>query len=366
MLAGSLDDFGISELFSLLENSRKTGTLSVTGSDRQGLVWFREGRIAFAVGDTTRVPFASRLLHEGYARPGQLEWLLRKTGQEMAEGLVGFARDDLEVDEGDLAQMVQEQSIDGVFELLRAEGDEFTFQSAVPSRTDLPSFGVADVLTAAQDRVAAWTELVATVPSTAAVPRLAARPPTTDGLVSVTADQWDLLRLLDGSRTVDDLIEQAGRGSYGVLRVLAGMIQSGLVDVDEATPEATPAVSAVPRPAADGTSAKPGSTPADPPSRPAHRPSAVQEVPAAPPAGTSPAAKEDREAAASVASRAEAAARNVSQAADHAARSGRVDRANVARELAALNLDDDTDPPAADASVSKSLISRLANGVSKS
>ncbi len=61
---------------------------------------------------------------------------------------------------------------------------------------------------------------------------LAAAP---EGELLLSRDEWALLSLVDGARTVADLVSLSGTGEYVVVSVLAGLAQRGLVTVGRPT-----------------------------------------------------------------------------------------------------------------------------------
>jgi hypothetical protein len=52
------------------------------------------------------------------------------------------------------------------------------------------------------------------------------------GALSVDADEWALLALVDGQRTLADLVALSGRGDHAVVTALNGLLGRGLVRVD--------------------------------------------------------------------------------------------------------------------------------------
>ncbi|MEO2107944.1 MAG: DUF4388 domain-containing protein, partial [Actinomycetota bacterium] len=71
MLAGSLNEFGLADVFTLLSTTRKTGVLNLETTEVKGRVWIAQGGLCNAVADVTRSPLAARLLHGGEASEAQ-------------------------------------------------------------------------------------------------------------------------------------------------------------------------------------------------------------------------------------------------------------------------------------------------------
>jgi hypothetical protein len=55
---------------------------------------------------------------------------------------------------------------------------------------------------------------------------------------TVTRDEWALLALVDGARTVGELVELSGAGQFSVVSALAGLVQRGMLAIkDEDAPD---------------------------------------------------------------------------------------------------------------------------------
>jgi hypothetical protein len=92
------------------------------------------------------------------------------------------------------------------------------------------SFPVDSLLSEAQARVRQWAEIAESIPSTQAVFRLRrGLAPELDPVVT-SRDQWAILAVLDGRRSVAHAISAAGRSPYDVCVVLHQLIQAGLIE----------------------------------------------------------------------------------------------------------------------------------------
>jgi hypothetical protein len=230
MLAGSLTEFSLPDVFTLLATTRKSGVLNLHGGDVAGRVWILAGQIAFAVADTTHSPLAARLLHGGEIEPADVEPLVHAQaagdGVQMAAALAGVG---VPLDRA--TTLLRDQVVDATFDLSRWPGGEFAFdasmEAGVPGAT--PTFAATDIMADVQVRLAEWDGIVATLPSPASVLRTVSRPPVTDGLIAVAPDQWEVLTLVDGVRTVADIIQLTGQGQFVVAKLLASLVGHGLV-----------------------------------------------------------------------------------------------------------------------------------------
>ncbi|MBI1377154.1 MAG: DUF4388 domain-containing protein [Frankiales bacterium] len=238
-LEGSLDAFGLPDVFALLASTGKSGglLLRATGASPQveGVVWFREGRVSGASSDRSRASLVRRVVGSGAVDDAAL----RQAVARAAGGGIGVARALLEagaVEPELLRQAATDQTVDAVFDLLRWPAGEFGFDQAAVDVDDVGvSLDHARVLAEAQARSEAWAQLEALVPSrdsVLAVPVVLHHDP------EVSRDEWALLALVDGRRRVRDLVELTGAGQFAVTTTLAHLVQRGLLHVrDASTPD---------------------------------------------------------------------------------------------------------------------------------
>ncbi len=235
MLAGSLNEFALPDVFALLASTRKTGVLNLTGAETDGRVWIVGGQLAYAVADVTRSQLAARLLHSGEVEPADVAALVHAqaagNGMQMSAALAGVG---VQVDRA--TGLLYDQVVDAAFDMSRWNGGDFAFDAApagdVPEST--PTFAAETVMSAVRSRMTEWEGIVATLPSPASVLRAVPRPPTRDGAIQILPEQWEVLTLIDGIRTVGDIIQLTGQGQFVVAKLLSALVDAALVELREA------------------------------------------------------------------------------------------------------------------------------------
>ena len=229
MLAGDLNLFPLPDVLRLLATTSKTGALDVLTDAGQGRVEVVEGRLRAATADRYRAGLARRLLGVGAVDATTLLELHDGSGslltdRQLAERLV--SGDHLDSDQ--VAACLREHTVDAVLELVRAPDGSFRFEGLEAPDTDAEALAipVEELLEEVERRDRAMDELeTASVPPTAVVTVVGPENEET----AVSADGWQLLALIDGHRTVADLVELRGCGAYDTLRRLAELLESGVV-----------------------------------------------------------------------------------------------------------------------------------------
>lgn len=233
-LEGTLDAFSLPDIFSLLSMTKKTGTLHLHRvrdgeAPLHGAVHLRDGAVTGARADVARQELCRRLLGTGLVDD---EALASAAEDLTADGSLSLAR--LLAEKADLAAdraqaVAVEQMKDAVFSLLRWNDGEFAFVVAEVDPDDLgASQTVEELVAEGQRRLTAWGELVAQVPAPDAVVTVNPSPP---GDLVASREEWALLSLVDGRRTVADLVALSGQGEYAVVSALAGLVGRGLLVV---------------------------------------------------------------------------------------------------------------------------------------
>lgn len=227
-LEGSLDAFSLPDIFQLLSFTKKSGGLHLRRATTRGSVYFRDGAVTGASADDGRQALARRLV--GSAGVDETE-LTAAVERAATEG-VGVSRALLDagaVDPDFLRSLVAEQVVDAVFDLLRWSEGDFSFTVDEPGPDDVGiSLGVEPVVNDARSRLESWDHACRVVPSPETVLAL---PVGVREDPVLTRGEWALLALVDGRRTVAELVSLAGRGDYAVVSQLAALIERGLLKV---------------------------------------------------------------------------------------------------------------------------------------
>ena len=227
-LEGSLDAFSLPDIFQLLSFTKKSGGLHLRRATTHGSVYFRDGAVTSASSDDGRQALARRLV--GSAGVGEAE--LTAAVERAANEGIGVSRALLDagaVDPDFLRSLVAEQVVDAVFDLLRWSEGDFSFTVDEPGPDDVGiSLGVEPVVNDARSRLESWDHACRIVPSPETVLAL---PVGVREDPVLSRGEWALLALVDGRRTVAELVALAGRGDYAVVSQLAALIERGLLKV---------------------------------------------------------------------------------------------------------------------------------------
>lgn len=228
-LEGSLDAFSLPDVFQLLSFTKKSGGLHLAHDGSDGVVFFAAGQISGASADSSRQPLARRLVGSGTLTDEALAHAIQVALSGEGVGVVRALLDQGAVDPELLRVAAGDQSVDAVFDLLRWQNGDFAFVMDEGNPDDVGvSMSVEAVLADAEARRASWDSVSQEVPSPQAV---LAMPVVLPADPQVSREEWSLLALVDGRRTVTELVDLTGSGQYAVVSTLAALVARGLLEV---------------------------------------------------------------------------------------------------------------------------------------
>jgi hypothetical protein len=229
-LEGSLDAFSLPDIFSLLSMTKKTGGLHLRRPTGHGVVWLGDGLIRGGAADLSRMSLGRRLAASGRVSDADLRAAANQVRDSDDIGLARALREAGAIDDGDLHNLISEHVVDTVFDLMRWTDGVFEFVVDEPNHDDV---GVArdvdEVVGEARRRLDAWNAIDPRIADPDTVLSLALHP---DAEPAVGRDEWSLLALVDGHRTIGDLVAICGKGDYAVVVALADLVGRGLLQAD--------------------------------------------------------------------------------------------------------------------------------------
>lgn len=240
MLEGTLESFALPDIFQLLAFTKKTGTLRLRRGSGQGRVLFEDGQVVFAGSSSDRLALGRRLVGAGLLSTDGLRQALeqQRRVREAGEGTrIGRILVELgEIDEDTLETFVREQIQDAIFDLMRWPDGSFSFDERSGEDGVEPiklTVSVENLIMEGSRRIEEWEQVRRKIPDVDAVVAMAPIAAVDDDAVNVSLqpDEWRLLTVVDGRRTVGELVDLFGQGEFHLCRILYGMIGAGLLVV---------------------------------------------------------------------------------------------------------------------------------------
>ena len=232
VLKGSLDDFGVEDVLWLVDRTKRTGELRIERPTTSGRLFFRDGLLYAAEAGSVREPLGAQLVRSGLIGRAQLaDAESRSTdGSSPARALLATGA----LHEEQLTSAYEGRLVEATFDLMRREFGEFTWEADAKTEPEVDSaLPVARLLDLCRAKHALWEEIKSVIPSERAVPAISKSPSRDPAAITVSAEQWRLLSAVDGTRTVQDVAQDAGLNDFTVLRALHDLAARGLLEVLE-------------------------------------------------------------------------------------------------------------------------------------
>lgn len=227
-IKGSLSEASLADVVQLLALGMKSGCLSVADRSRLGQIFFERGRITFARIVNRRDRLGDLLVRDGLLSVEQLDHVLAEQIRTPDRRL-----GELLIEHGCLTQeqvdaYVRLQIEEAVFHLFTwARGSFFFDAGERPDASEATvSVNPESLLLEAARRVDEWSLIEKKIPSLDLIFTID-RERLEAARVELASEQQALLPLLDGKRTIQDVVDATGLTEFDVGKALFGLIQAG-------------------------------------------------------------------------------------------------------------------------------------------
>src|SRR5438034_3763416 len=229
-IKGSLKEASLPDVLQLLALGQKTGCLSIADRSNFGYIFFDKGRICYASIVNRRDRLGDILVKHARITDEQLAAAVHKQetarSKKLGEILVGMSV----ITQADLERYMRVQIEESVYYLFTWTQGTFNFEVDVrPEQQNfLVSINPESLLLEGARRVDEWSLIEKKIPSFDLIfvldkDRLAISE------AKLTDAQQRLLPLLDGSRDVNQVIEDSGLGEFEIGKGLYGLITAGFL-----------------------------------------------------------------------------------------------------------------------------------------
>lgn len=243
-LRGNLSDFGIAEVFQLIGQQRKTGTLLVEGEARSIFLAFHEGCVVRGGpigGKGEQDPVGPQLVRSGYLTREQLEDL-RRESERSARPVADLLLQAGLVEEKTLVEVQVLLTKETVFDVMRRKSGDFNFVAETIHHDTAAEnlLGAEQILMDGLRMLDEWQTFSALVPSEEVVFQ---RVVDLDGARSLPKTAPDraaamerVLPLIDGRLSVRRIIDLSRIGTFEATRALAELFQAGVLEQVQQAP----------------------------------------------------------------------------------------------------------------------------------
>jgi len=230
-IEGNLAHVGLADICQLLAMGRKVGCLTVSNRPHYGSIYFENGRVTYAFVANRPDRLGGLLVSNGAVTAEQLEAAVETQGREPARRLGEILVDTGSLERAKLEHFISIQIEEAVYHLFAWTEGTFRFEPEErPNEEEVMvvSVNTEGLLLEGARRVDEWGLIEKKIPSLDLIFSVEHLPGEDDD-VELTANQERILPLLDGDRTVDDLVDVSGLVEFDTAKALYGLLQAGYV-----------------------------------------------------------------------------------------------------------------------------------------
>jgi len=235
-LQGSIERFTLPEIFQLIAASRKSGTLGIQKDDSIVMVYFDKGEVIYGYGPRQTFHLGQLLKKCGKLTAEQLDEAVnvqakKENTKRLGEILISRSF----IDRADLEEVVKKQVEELLFSLLSWQTGSFKFyENQFPTDEEITvRLSVENVILEGLRRMDEWNLIKETLPDFDAVYSISATQGGRPRSVNLEAGEWNIMALVDGMRTVNQICERSAFDREETLNKLARLKLAGIITPSE-------------------------------------------------------------------------------------------------------------------------------------
>lgn len=231
-LSGNLKTVSFPDILQLLATGKKSGVLECSTTTRQKEVAFKNGNIIFATSvNNSEDLLGNMLLRRGQISKGDLEraiQLHKQSGRQLGTTLIDMGL----FDKSEIAECLKLQIEEIVYNLFSWQEGDFVFHEGQQPKNApfLIEMSTMNVIMEGTRRIDEWIEIQKVLPPDDVILQIMKNPKSNKEELTISLDEFKLLALIDGDRTVQELVNVSPMGEFVTSRALYRLILNNLVE----------------------------------------------------------------------------------------------------------------------------------------
>ena len=233
-LSGNFETFNLNSIFQLLSGDQKTGVLKVKNEDKEIRIYLKDGEIIYATGSQKNERLGHFLKSSGVISEEKLQEALKKSKAEKK------ALGKILIDQGiltsrKLQEIIHQQIEHMIFNLFLWDKGEFEYNDAAINVKGMvvAKINMLSLLLEASRRIDEISILRKNISNDTQTYRLTAQAGNKSE-ITLSSAELKILGLVDGQRSVRQVIIDSGFDEYAAYKNLYSLLSSGLIEPSEA------------------------------------------------------------------------------------------------------------------------------------
>lgn len=229
-LQGDFEGLTLASILQLLCNDQKTGVLTVTCDDEQSRVFFEQGTIVYASASLKEARLGYLMRSDGVISAQQLQRCLALAKEEKLHlGKILVEKGYISLDTLKKYNTKQVEAI--LYNLLFWKKGRFEYKDANLNLKGMivTQLNPMKLILEASRRIDELSVLQKFIPSDKIVFKMSGKVQSKEE-IKLNANEWRILSLIDGTRTVRQVINESGYDEFAVFKIFFSVISSGLIE----------------------------------------------------------------------------------------------------------------------------------------
>lgn len=230
VLQGDASAFRLPEVLTFLSTTRKSGTFTFVNGTREAHLFFDDGALIYANSNQEPFRLGAILLRKKKITREQrerIDALMQRDGGQFGQLCVqsGVMTD------AELRDSLKIQVSEIVYDAFLWDGGTFSFvqETSLPAHAVTISIDLANLIMEGARRIEEWEQCLKLLPDQSTIFRVVATP--RDEKITLTAEEWKILFMINGQRTIAELCEDSEDDPLNVYRLLYGLRANKLIEV---------------------------------------------------------------------------------------------------------------------------------------
>ncbi len=232
-LQGDFEGLTLASILQLLCNDQKTGVLTVTCDEEESKVFFEQGTIIYASASLKEARLGYLMRNDGVISAQQLQKCLALAKEEkISLGKILVEKGYISLDTLKKYNTKQVETI--LYNLLFWKQGRFEYKDAKLNLKGMivTQLNPMKLILEASRRIDELSVLKEFIPSDNLVFQMSGKVQNKEE-IKLNANEWRILSLVDGTRTVSQIIKQSTYDEFAVYKIFFSMISSGLIEQKE-------------------------------------------------------------------------------------------------------------------------------------
>ena len=229
VLQGSLASFKLPDVLTLLSGAKKSGTLMLAGYGRHSYVLFSGGSLVYAGSDQEKFRLGALLVRRRkITREQQHEVDAAMRSQGGRFGQIAIQKGILT--DAELHEFLKVQVSEVVYDAFVWTEGSFRFSEdlQMPDYAVTIAVDISNLIMEGARRIEEWEKAVQLLPDDGVVFRVVSVPK--DDKITLSAEEWKVLFLVNGQRTLTELVSEAEDDALNVYRIIYGLQANRLIE----------------------------------------------------------------------------------------------------------------------------------------